>query len=96
MSVIVTVNFRASDGNADALLALLQQGRDVSRTADGCESFDLYRREDDPQRFTFFERWTSIDAHHANMADNIVATGHLAKMLPLLDGGIDNGVLQLV
>jgi hypothetical protein len=30
------------------------------------------------------------------MADNIVATGHLAKMLPLLDGGIDNGVLQLV
>lgn len=30
------------------------------------------------------------------MATNIVASGHLAKMLPLLDGGIDNGVVTAV
>ena len=96
MSVMVIVNFRASDGNADALLALLQDGRDVSLTAAGCEAFDLYRRDDDPQKFTFIERWTTIDAHHANMAKNIIESGHFAKLLPLLDGGIDNGVLTLV
>ena len=44
----------------------------------------------------FFERWTSIDAHHANMANNIVATGHLAKLMLLLDGGIDDGVVRPV
>jgi quinol monooxygenase YgiN len=96
VSVLVIVNFRASDGNAEALLPLLQEGRDMSRAAEGCEAFDLYRREDDPQRFTFIERWSSIDAHYANMAKNIVETGHLAKLLPLLDGGIDNGVLSLI
>ncbi len=96
MSVNVVVNFHAAEGNADALLVLLQQGRDMSRGADGCEFFDLYQREDDPQRFMFFEQWSSIEAHHANMGTNIVASGHLAKILPLLDGGIDNGVVSAV
>ncbi len=44
----------------------------------------------------FIERWTSIDAHHANMAENIVASGHLAKMLPLLVGPPDNGVIEIM
>lgn len=96
MSVTVVVNFRASDGKSAALLPLLEQGRDMSRGVEGCESFELYRRADDPQRFMFIERWTSIEAHHANMAKNIVETGHLAKLVPLLDGGIDNGVIDLV
>ena len=95
MSVTVVVNFVASAGNAEQLLALLREGRDISRTAEGCESFELFQREDQPNRFMFFERWTSIEAHHENMAQNIVATGHLAKILPLLDGPIDNGVLAL-
>ena len=93
MGVSVVVNFVASDGNAEQLLSLLSEGRDVSRAAEGCESFELFQREDDPNRFMFFERWTSIEAHHENMAKNIVATGHLQKILPLLDGPIDNGVL---
>jgi quinol monooxygenase YgiN len=96
MSVTVVVNFEASDGNAEALLALLREGRDLSRAAEGCEEFDLFRRQDDPDRFMFLERWTSIEAHHANMAHNIVGTGHFAKILPLLVGPPDNGVVELV
>jgi quinol monooxygenase YgiN len=96
MSVMVIVTFHAAEGNADALLPLLQAGRDVSRAAEGCEAFDLYRREDDTNTFTFLERWSSIDAHHENMRRNIVETGHLAKLLPLLDRPIDNGVLRPV
>ena len=96
MSVEVVVNFQASDGNAELLLPLLREGRDLSRKADGCEVFDLFQRQDDPNKFMFIERWSSIDAHHANMAANIVASGHLAKMLPLLVGPADNGVIERV
>lgn len=93
MSVDVVVNFQASDGNAERLLPLLLEGRDFSRRAEGCEAFDLFQRQDDPHKFMFVERWTSIDAHHANMAQNVVASGHLAKLLPLLVGPPDNGVI---
>ena len=96
MSVTIVVNFHASEGNADRLLPLLREGRDFSRKAEGCEVLDLFRRLDDPQRFMFIERWTSIEAHHANMAQNVVAGGHLAKLMPLLVGPPDNGVIERV
>ena len=44
----------------------------------------------------FVEQWQSIETHHQNMADNIVATGHLARILPLLVGPPDNGVIRRV
>ena len=75
---------------------LLQQGRDRSREAEGCEAFDLFQRQDDPHKFMFIERWTSIEAHHANMAQNIVASGHFATLMPLLVGPPDNGVINVV
>ena len=96
MSVMVIVNFEAAEGKAEALLPLLRQGQAFSRNAAGCESFELYQRQDEPRKFVFLERWTSLEAHHANMQANIVATGHLAKLLPLLNGPIDNGVIQPV
>jgi len=94
MSVDVVINFQASEGNAERLLPLLREGRDFSRTAEGCEAFELFRRQDDPHKFMFLERWKSIEAHHANMAQNIVASGHLAKLMPLLVGPPDNGVIE--
>lgn len=96
MSVNLVVTFQASEGNAERLLPLLREGRDLSRQAEGCEVFDLFQRQDDPHKFMFIERWTSIEAHHANMAQNIVASGHLAKLLPLLVGPPDNGVIESV
>jgi quinol monooxygenase YgiN len=84
MSVDVVINFEAAPGRAADLLPLLQEGRDISRAADGCVSFELFQRQDDVHRFMFLERWDSIEAHHANMAENIVATGHLGRILPLL------------
>lgn len=94
MSVDVVVNFEASMGNAEHLAPLLVEGRDLSRLAEGCEAFDVFQRQDDPNKFMFIERWTSLDAHHANMDRNIVATGHLAKMIPLMTGPPDNGVIE--
>jgi quinol monooxygenase YgiN len=94
MSVNVVANFQAAEGKAGELRSLLVQGRDISRAATGCEQFEVYQRQDDPHKFMFFEQWTSIEAHHENMASGIVGSGHLAKILPLLAGPIDNGVIE--
>jgi len=96
MSIKVIVNFQAASGNAAELLPLLQAGRDISRTADGCESFELFQRQDDEHKFMFLEQWRSTEDHHENMATNILASGHLARILPLLVGPPDNGVISPV
>jgi len=96
MSINVVINFQASEGHAAELLPLLQQGRDISRGADGCESFELFQRQDDEHKFMFLEQWQSAEAHHENMAVNILASGHLARILPLLVGPPDNGVISQV
>ena len=96
VSVNVVISFQALPGRAAELLPLLREGRDISRSADGCESFELFQRGDDESRFMFLETWSSIEDHHRNMADNIVASGHLLRILPLIAGPPDNGVIQLV
>ena len=96
MSVDVVINFQALPGHAAELRDLLVEGRNLSRTAQGCESFELYQREDDENKFMFLERWASIESHHQNMASNIVASGHLARILPLVVGPPDNGVIHVV
>jgi hypothetical protein len=44
----------------------------------------------------FLERWSSIDAHHQNMAVNIVASGQLALIMPLIVGPPNNGVIRRI
>ena len=96
MSVNVVINFQALPGKAAELLPLLKEGRDISRAAEGCISFELFQRQDDENRFMFLETWSSLEAHHQNMADNIVATGHLLRILPLIVSPPDNGVIQAI
>jgi quinol monooxygenase YgiN len=96
MSVTIVVNFQATEGNAAKLLALLQQGRDFSRKAEGCESFEVFQRQDDPNKYMFLEQWASLEAHRANVAENVVASGHLDKITALLTGPPDNGIVQAV
>jgi quinol monooxygenase YgiN len=91
MSVTMIVNFQAAEGNAEPLLALLQQGRDMSAQAEGCEAFEVFQGEDDPNRFVMVERWTSVEAHHANFVATIRGSGHLAKIAPLLSTPIKGG-----
>jgi len=96
MSVTIVVNFQASEGNSTKLAALLQQGRDFSRKAEGCESFEVFQRQDDPNKFMFLEQWVSLETHKENVAKNVVASGHLDKIKALLTGPPDNGVVEAV
>jgi hypothetical protein len=38
----------------------------------------------------------SLEAHRENLAKNVVGSGHLAKIKPLLVGPTDNGVIEVV
>jgi quinol monooxygenase YgiN len=96
MSINVVINFQASAGHAAELLPLLREGRDISRAADGCESFELFQRQDDEHKFMFLEQWQSAKAHHENMTTNILASGHLARILPLLVAPPDNGIISQI
>jgi quinol monooxygenase YgiN len=94
MSVMMIVSFQAADGKAEALRPLLQQGRDFSRKAKGCEAFDQYQDQDEPDQFVMVQRWISAAAHHAHFENNVKGSGHLDKILPLLAKPIASGVYR--
>jgi quinol monooxygenase YgiN len=84
MSITHITEFHAASGQESALADLLSEGRSRMRAADGCESFDLFREQDDPKAFTFVQRWSTPEAHDTAFAERIAATGHLEKVLATL------------
>jgi quinol monooxygenase YgiN len=84
MSITHITSFRAAPGEQGTLETLLVEGRNAMRAADGCESFDLYRDQDDELSFTFVQRWTSPELHNVAFGERIVASGHLEKVLAAL------------
>lgn len=95
MSVQIIVNFEGIAGMAAELQAVLAESRDISRRAEGCESFDVFQRDDDPHRFMFLERWTTMEAQDQNMAD-MFERGQIHRILPLIVGAPDKTVINLI
>ncbi len=56
--------------------------------ADGCESFDILRDQADPRSTAFVQTWSSREAHDDAFAELILASGHLEKVLAVLDEGV--------
>jgi len=83
MSVTVIINFEAAQGHAEALLAILQEGRDFGLTVDGCEAYDVYQGKEEPHKFALIERWTSVDAQQAHFENNVRASGVLDRVVTL-------------
>jgi quinol monooxygenase YgiN len=81
MSITHITEFHAAPGQQGTLELLLIEGRNRMRAADGCESFDLYRDQDDELSFTFIQCWASSEAHDAAFGERIAQTGHLEKVL---------------
>jgi quinol monooxygenase YgiN len=95
MGMTTITTFRAAPGKGDELAGLLTIGRDRMRDAEGCESFDLLRDENDPCAMAFVQRWQSHQAHDSAFADRIVQTGHLDKVLAVLDEAITQRTYQV-
>jgi quinol monooxygenase YgiN len=88
MSITSVTRFHAASGHEETLLDLQTEGRRRMIAADGCESFDILRDQSDPQTFVFIQTWASRQAHDTAFGELILASGHLEKVLAVLDEGV--------
>jgi quinol monooxygenase YgiN len=96
MSITNVTRLHAAAGQEDTLAELAEEGRNRMRAADGCESFDLLRDDNDPRAMAFLQRWVSHEAHDAAFAERIIQSGHLAKVLAAVDEPIVQHTYQVV
>ena len=85
MSITSVTRFHSISGQEGALLALQSEGRRRMIGAEGCEAFDILQDQSDPQTLVFIQTWTSREAHDAAFGELILASGHLEKVLAVLD-----------
>jgi quinol monooxygenase YgiN len=95
MSIITITRFHAVPEGEDALLELQMEGRRRMLSAQGCEAFHILRDEADSQCFVFVQRWVSRDAHDAAFGERILATGHLEKVLSMLDEPVTQNIYEI-
>lgn len=88
MSVTTVTRFHAAEGQEAALLELQSEGRRRMLAADGCESFDILRDQNDLRSSVFIQTWSTCEAHDAAFGELIMASGHLEKVLATLDEGV--------
>jgi len=84
MSVTRINDFRAKEGKADALRALLMQVIPSIASLKGCLSCKLRQSQDTPSRFVVLEVWDSVDSHKAAVKD--IPPEMLMAVMELLDG----------
>lgn len=66
--VYVIAHLKAHAGKGDEVVALAGPLVEATRKEEGCISYDLYRKPDEPDRLVFVETWKSrqdVDAHFA-------------------------------
>ena len=75
-------NFAARPGQVDELKDFLDSIIPMIKSAQGCESVQLFQSQEDPNRFTMIEVWDSIASHQASVKN--IPPEKLAEMRPLL------------
>jgi quinol monooxygenase YgiN len=88
MSITTITRFHAADGQEGELFELQSEGRRRMVAAEGCESFDILRDQADPRSSAFIQTWSSREAHDSAFGELILASGHLEKVLAVLDEGV--------
>lgn len=96
MSITSVTRFHATPGQEGVLLDLQTEGRRRMVAAEGCESFDILRDQTDPRSFVFLQTWASREAHDAAFGELILASGHLEKVLAVLDEGVTQTFYEVV
>jgi quinol monooxygenase YgiN len=85
MSLTTITRFHAAEGQEATLLELQREGRRRMLAAEGCESFDILLDQGDLRSSAFIQTWSSREAHDAAFGELIMASGHLEKVLAVLD-----------
>ena len=60
----------------------------------GCESVQLYQREDDPSRFLMIEVWDSVESHQASVKN--IPPEKLGEIRPLLATSPSGSYFRLI
>ena len=66
MALRLVVTLMAKPGMRDAYANALQGTIDITHGEDGCEQYELFYSNEDPNKLVLLERWTSaehLDAH---------------------------------
>lgn len=84
MSEVLIYDLRARQGKADELLVSLRAGRDFGRTVDGCEGYDVFQSGADPHDFVMIERWRTQQLQKEHFKTNVVESGVLERVIPLM------------
>ena len=84
MNVTRINDFRAKEGKADALRALLMQVIPSIASLKGCLSCKLLQSQDTPSRFVVLEVWDSVDSHKAAVKD--IPPEMFMTVMELLEG----------
>lgn len=82
----------AKRGEGDALRAALVDLAGSVSTIEGCEGIELLRDAQQPERFFFIERWTSIEAHA--IGSKQLPKGVFAPVMEALDGAPEGRWLE--
>jgi quinol monooxygenase YgiN len=94
MSVTRMSVFTAADGKQDQLRAFLQGIVPGILASPGCQSCQVLRNPDKPERFVVLEVWADIEAHKASVKQ--IPPASIAAVMPLLSGPPTGEYLQPV
>jgi quinol monooxygenase YgiN len=61
-AVVVVAHMKATEGNEAKVEAALTALVEATHTEDGCIAYALHKDIGDPTKFTFVEKWGSMDA----------------------------------
>jgi quinol monooxygenase YgiN len=64
------------------------------KSSHGCESVQLYQRQDDPTKFTMIEVWDSVESHQASARN--IPPEKLAEIQPLLASAPHGNYFELI
>lgn len=93
LTVIATI--RVKPGHEAAARAILHALIEPTLAEDGCVSYDLHQRQDQPDVFVFVETWTSKAALDAHLQTPHLKTAQ-AAMQPIEAAPPDIGLFTLI
>ena len=82
MNIILTVQ---EDHKIEVVRDLLCEAMRKSRNEPGCERFDVYQSQSNPNEFTMIEHWSSREALDAHRQAEAYTTIYKPQVIPLVE-----------
>ncbi|WP_020528820.1 putative quinol monooxygenase [Flexithrix dorotheae] len=91
----VAAHIEAKPGNSEAVKEILKGFVAPTRKEKGCIQYELFQSEETPEKFTFLEKWESLEDLEAHGQSSHITSGK-EKLAELLVGPSDVRVSKSV